>query len=973
LSPKEKFYIRIANEFDKATLIGDINISEEEDQYLKEYMKNALAFMIKQSKMYYNDKVFAFGMVRVALKHYASKTFWPYVNQEYGVSISGNYQSIINYAFRNTLLKYEKLYSDEGESNYVQNMCMHAFVCDKCADQLFDYIFEFWRIDLQRSIDNSVDEDGNDLFDILIEEIESNKEAAVQNIMLHTTMALEMNPRGCKNRLRRILKMIDNSYWNNSDYSNSSNRLSKLFSKWVNNKNGLFYKDIKSSFERRKHGRGEKLLSRPNIIFNPEHRSFSLFMPKQILRNCTPEEHPVWRILIDGDEFAQIEPDLIQGKASLYTKECSIDIYKTDIYKQFEILLQSDRTNYYRRTIKNSDCRFFNSKGRNVDLDYDYISKDANIAFVKNDKDLVYLNSRFDGKEKFDSLSDIYIFSAEDGDVFILPNNHAIPVGRILQEGIIGNSRIEGVKAQFNDDEFDISSDRERLFFKASRSQLNGTSIKIYDKNEEIYFGKISTKGYTEFKLDDSVNDIYGYFIDLNEYINSNGIYKIDLSIPGNAIRRYKACYINNFDFSFEGAPYIFEETGIISFPSQLSVCTNNDWEEENGKKYLLFNIDENNKENNNYVENRKLHVDYLVDQTMVELLFDLPVLYWKYKKDDKWMIEKPGDVVFKDVPDRIYIDGNIGLSSAKLYIENDEDLEESETNSIYDNKENAYYFRTIDLLSNLNREKVCRFFNLSINNKDVRFLSVICRSILVSKNLTGDFVNNVIYGNFEIIGSSDFMVSIYYGDEKLEENVPVVDGKFEVECDVKGGTYKIALYELEEDDSGFDSVSFKIDEFLLEIMDASNLEGKDVYIKFIRDRELKYAPLLFMDGYCVKGLKRFDYSEYVEDNDGFYSYLYDSLDEDVINNFYYYSGSFGYYDHLNRFRYIKEALVVFDNRKNLGEALINIIGYDELLPLIFSPNRQQLTASDKGLSKIERLKARTIDDDIYKIEIEIR
>ena len=64
---------------------------------------------------------------------------------------------------------------------------------------------------------------------------------------------------------------------------------------------------------------------------------------------------------------------------------------------------------------------------------------------------------------------------------------------------------------------------------------------------------------------------------------------------------------------------------------------------------------------------------------------------------------------------------------------------------------------------------------------------------------------------------------------------------------------------------------------------------------------------------------------------------------------------------------------MVFDNRKNLGEALINIIGYDELLPLIFSPNRQQLTASDKGFSKLERLKARTIDDDIYKIEIEIR
>lgn len=388
LSPTEKFYLRIGRDFDNSVLIGDIKVNEEEEIYLKKYMYNALTFMMHNEKMYYHDKVFVYGMVRVALKQYSNKTFWPHVKQEYDVDVPANYQWIINNAFKATLKKYERLYYESAESNFVQNMCMHAFVCDKCADQLFDYIFEFWRIDLERSIENCISEEGNNYFDILIDEIRSNKNYAVQNIMLHTTMALEMNPRGCRNRLRRILKMIDDCYWNNADYSGSSNRLSILFDKWINNKNSLFYKDVKSSPERKKYGKGEKLLSKPNLVYDVEDRKFSLYLPKQILRYCTPEECPVWKIMIDGKEYVELMPELIQGKASMYTKECSVDVYKSDIYKSFELMLQSDRANYYRRTIKDSQCRFFTGKGRNVDLDCGYLSKDARMVFSQKEKNL---------------------------------------------------------------------------------------------------------------------------------------------------------------------------------------------------------------------------------------------------------------------------------------------------------------------------------------------------------------------------------------------------------------------------------------------------------------------------------------------------------------------------------------------------------------------------------------------------------
>ena len=83
-----------------------------------------------------------------------------------------------------------KLY-DESAS-YMHNICMHAFVCDRCADQFFDYMFDFWRIDLFRNIENCLSDEGVNLFDILIEEITN----GVQDIMLHTSLALKMNPVG---------------------------------------------------------------------------------------------------------------------------------------------------------------------------------------------------------------------------------------------------------------------------------------------------------------------------------------------------------------------------------------------------------------------------------------------------------------------------------------------------------------------------------------------------------------------------------------------------------------------------------------------------------------------------------------------------------------------------------------------------------------------------------------------------------
>lgn len=972
LSPKEKFYIRVNNEFDKSVLIGDISITDSEEEYLRQYMKDCLSFMLKNHKMYYHDKVFAFGMVRVALKYYASKTFWPFVKEEYGVPIPGNDQSIINQAFKSTLLKYNKLYYGE-ESDYVQNMCMHTFVCDKCANQLFNYIFEFWRIDLSRSIENIKDDDNNDLFDILVEEIEKNENTSVQDIMIHTTMALKANPIGSKNRIRRILKMIDDSYWNNTNYSESQNRISRLFNEWKNNKNELFYKEIQNSGNSRLNGKGEKLLSRPNLVFDKNYKSFKLVLPKQILKRCTADEYPTWYISISGNLFTKIEPELMQGKASLYTKECEIDIYKKDLYNDFNIVLKSDIRDYYRRTIKEDDCRFFNKKNRCVDLELDFLPKDVNVAFVKKDKQIKYVNGSFDDVEVFDEDSDIFTFSPSEGDVFVLPNNHAIPVGEILKEGLIGNSLVSGVRAIEEDGDYEITSIKERLFFKANDRQLKGSSIRVSSYKKEVYFGKILPEDLVEFSLGERIDDVYGYIIDFHQYIKKDGVYRIELNIPGNGIRNYNICYIKDFEFTFVNAPYVFEETGEISFPTSLRMEKNNEWIVGDNKQSYVFSLNESNRNNNESVINRKLYLNYVGGDNKIRLEFDIPAFYWKYNPKDNWEYRKPNDINYKDLPKRVYISGNFDVKNSSMYIENGEDLEISEITCSYDREEKAYYFRTVDISSNLNKEKVARLINIRIENVIVKFLKVVCRSFVVSRNVTGDFENNKLFGNYDIVGSSEYVASVYYGENKIDDNIQVVNGLFELDHLIEEGSYKVELYEIEDDGSGFDLVSFKIDEHSFELFDAGRLSGKTAKIESIGDREAKLTPLSLVPEYRIEKLKKVSYDSLLED-DTFYSWLYDVEDYEIVSRFVYYTGFLNSIERNQEVKRIGRCLLIFDNIHNIGEALINIYDNEEgYTSLIYSPNKRRLLANDGNLTKYERKRAFSIDDDIYRIKISVR
>lgn len=970
LSDREKLFLKIEKQFDSKTFIGDIEINEKEERILKKYMHEMIAIRLKSGRSVHRKKVFSYGLVRVALKYYASKTYWPFLNQEYSVSADGNnIREKIFDIFRKTMLESGKPF-DDSQNNTVQNICMHALVCNKCADQFFDYIFDFWRLDLSKSVENSFDEEGNDIFETLVEEINSNK---VQDIMLHTSMALKANPVGCKVRFRRILRMIDDSYWNNTNYSSSKNRLTILFNEWINKPNGDFAKEIQGKVRSKGNEKGQKLLTKPTMVFDQAKSKFSIFLPRELLRGCNTNENPKWYVTTEKKRIS-IEPKLLEGRAFLFTEPSEIDLEDNELFGEINIVLKSERTDYYKKCIKQSDFRVFNNKNVCLEITDSYISKDVSQIYVNKGKKISCLNRSALGIDKNNDNYDIYSIYPREGDIFIFPDEHAYSIGTALKEGIIGSDRVSDVRAIYGNNVYEIASKQENIFFKTTSSKLNGTSIKIYKNDTLLYFKKVVDTTYTEFKIDDNVNDIYGYIINLSDYFVENGIYKIELSIPSLSIRTYKVCYIKGFEYRFVNAPYIFKSRASISIPTCINIETNDDWRTSLEENRLDFSLEEYvgvDREENPYVKNNELSLNCKLIDDLIELRFKLPVLYWKFSVEEPWSWQHPNDVALKDVPNRIYVDSGLDLSNAKMYIEGGSDIDDNEISINLDKDSGLLYFKTIDLSAYLNREQYLRKLMIKIGDVKELFLNISCGSFVRSHDLSGDFKTNKIYGYFDICGLSDYSVTVKYDGNTIDEDIPLVDGKFEIDCDVKEGKYVVFLYELEEDDSGFGLITYEIEKYDLDIVDVRKHLGSRIEIRGIRDREEKY-PTTVISGYAIKDLKLLDWDSDIADNYDIYCWR-DIQDE--LENFVYYEGTLIYKsnDYDKDFINLGQVLVIFDDPHNTNEVMINTINNNECGPLLFSTKRSQLLSSEEGLSKYEKKQINAIDDDVYKIKVGIR
>jgi len=862
-SDAEKFYLRIEKEYDKKILLGDIIIDSDEENLLKQYMQSELRSLdnfgtrFKPRRM----KIFAFGLVRFAMKYYSEGKFWPFFKDEYGVAVKVNNQHEIHDWFSFIMKRTGKTY-DETLPQKIDNISLHSFVTDKCSRQFFDYLFDFWRIELKRNIENMYGE-GNELFKELICEIKLNNSVGINNVMKHTSMALALNEKSCKLRIRRFLKLMDECFWNGDMIPETGNRFNELLRKWMTIPNGKFQREFQIKI-REKGVRGQKLLSKPQLQVKYINSSFTLRLPREILPHCTSEEQPVWEIKADGLDPIIIYPDLMQGSVFLYTEETGTEISEEMLFKRISITLYSERRKFVSFSIKADEVRFFNEEGKCIDHSdslpvgnlycYSAVEEIPQILY-KNDQVPQMVGNMFVG-----------VYQAEKGDIVLLNNNHAVQVGEKIYEGLNTTSKLSEVVAKRDGVDYPIYCKLPKILFKAPKKSVCGVAIMISGTDRRY---RLIDYTYHEFKIDDRLDEIYAYIIDLSEFVDSEGCYQISINVPNSQKQyNYHFCYLKDFAFSFEGAPYIFTDTGSVRFDEKFNIEMKGDkWEQEGNINRLNLNFNPASAEfSSEYIEDWKLKLNYILPKGTIALQFDIPLFLWKYRKDDDWSISKPADLFLKNLPNKLYVSGPFNFndkSKNKLFIDlKNVDNEDTDMFASRVKDETYFEFSFGNFKSWLNQEIVRRQIKLELGGYDYPFVDVYCRSVVLSHNLIGDFELNKIYGNFEVFGDGEYTVSIKRDNYVIAEDIQLVNGKFELEKEVTFGIYTISIYEIFEDDSGFDSFNVEIGSYDIEIKDLKNLTQKRMAIKEIRDIHGRYAPILLNSEYFLANIRKTAYSK---------------------------------------------------------------------------------------------------------------
>ncbi len=907
LNDEEKFIKYVYDQFKAKTLLGDIVLSESQEEILHNYMKDELNRFNKNPQEYQpeHNKLFALGLVRYAMKcnnAHGRGEFWPNFKKEYGVSISTPNQKYINDIFSKIMKDNTKIYSDDF-SFKIDNITMHSFVCDHSANQLFDYLFDFYRIDLERNINNLKDVEKEKEFDALINAIK----LGANGVMHHTSCLLEFKEtkRTFKNRIRRILKLIDGAFWSDEQINETGNRINHLLNVWISEPKGRFNKEKNYVKESKTGTKGEVLYHSPVLSINND--TLTLILPKQRLITETPESQITWEIYInDSSDPIVINCDdyFKQDKIGCYLEKIMYPIGTNNILSSFQIILKSSYKELKKYKMEESNIRLFDSQGKNINYKNNIVPE-GEICIYSNSLSYPQIIGESLTLTPFvDNLYRTYA-NVSMGQIISLDNNVGIQVGQKLTEGLSESYPVKGASLVNNNLNYNIYNKLPKLIIKAEETTLAGISLVINGRQNRIADHK-----YLEFKLLDELKT-NGYMIDLEDYILSDGLYNIQLVYPKNhkQISVGDICYIKDFAYEFIGAPYVFSDIAKIKFGSNININHNISsrdgyWQSNNVCSIFTFNFSDRNQNSESYcslVEGNKIKFELKLNNNIYNIYFDIPAFFYKFSLNSEWESMKPSDINiknFKNKYSRLYVTGPFNFSKCVITSLN-ASLADEESEINVSSGENAYYDLSRIYYWFKDRTKQKEEVYINLNNKQYSLFNVICKSKLNNVNLIADFDNFTLDGVLDIEGDENYTVTIYKDNIKLCEDLQVVDKKFSLTCDIDTSFYDIYVYEIEEDENGdFDvstiSIPLNNEPIRKKLINLSKLGNTKIKLLGYQDSKAKYSKKLYGRNYVLYGFKYLTYADFtLEEPDselyGIYNDDIDITDSDIMNNFVYY------------------------------------------------------------------------------------
>ncbi len=909
LSDKEKLVRYVRQEFDKKVLIGDIALDEKQLSIVKEITtQNVHGMKLYKSKWpFCYELVFALGLVRFAMKHYNNKgngEFWPPFAKEFDYrAISPKEQETLNNFFERITFAHKKAYSNLATSK-IDNVTMHCFVSDASANSLFDYLFAFWRLDLQRNIENLDTPEGEEAFGDLLREMQKGNQA----IRSHTALLLKVEkPKSTKtvfkNRIKRILRLMHYAFWDEQKIPATGNRINALLETWMEQPKGAFLKEKEYVHKKGTFTKGEILFHHPVLRYEANEDSFSLVLPFQRLVECNEEDEPIWCIKSKDGRFEEkVKPEFGHDKIGFYLEKDEVSIPSECLLSEFAVRLESHGKELKKYAIPSSSIRFFDKKGRHVNHRSALIPEGFVSAFSDSESYPQILG--MDSNPRFDGSLWVREFEVEKGDVVLLDGGYGLQVAQTMKEGLCAAQPLSGCSLLYEDEPYSLYRKLPKILVEAGEAAFKGVSLVINGKQNNVSSGK-----YEGFKLPGDLKT-NGYLIDLSDYIQKEGFYKIVVVLPGHLIQC--SCSLaflkKEFGCRFAKANYIFEQWAKVLYRRsdiKEEKGTGAIWQKASfGEGYCEFNFaqkDDNQEDFCCLVEDDSIVLQYAFAGGFYPLSLKIPALYWRFSLDGEWQTGPLPELYLKDLNgkrSKLYVKGPFDFASSYLTTTSDIELAEEESQVYCTTGKNPYFdlSRVYGWFYGNDGAAMRRVY---LNFKDARcdLADVACKGIVRSVSLLAFPEKGTIHGMVDILGDESYTATVWHDGKPLCEDEPIEDGRFSFDSFPDSGDYEISIYGISEDENGFDfdtnSTPLCDKPLLCKVNDLRHIEGSTIRILGVQDKDKETRRIEFKDRYLIQNLVRVSYEELSSEKDFALEAWEEDSDVDA-SGFIFYRGLFG-------------------------------------------------------------------------------
>ena len=836
---KKSLFHRVEREFRKATYISDIQVNDEEYCILKSYLQNAIR-VLQESNSIDNEACFATAVVQTAIRVYREGNFWKNFFVSLSIPHDVQLQGILGRKFLDILRKNGKFHVQGNE--YVQNILLHCFVTDYYLEKYFEFLYKFYEIDLDRDL-NQLD---REIMDNLIASI-CDKETKGRSYMLvqQTRQAVEANQRGAKIRIRNHLKLLDRLYWNPQYERKTKHRIYSSMQKWAKTAKELQLEIEYRTLERR---RSKKQFTSPYIRFEQKRYEFSLVLPVQNIKRI--ESTDVFWQIDDNHNRWSMEVALIETVAGYKTEETSVVIECKDALAEYRISLIDATGNKLKSFfIKASEARFFDEEGYPIHAN---AIKVGTVVAISRPEDPLYSSALLHSYADRGMLFSVFQFEYED--ILRLPNGKAVIIGkRELQNGLIGKGRVENASCTFHEAMYELYHTMPHLVLRMPPQKANGTSIAVNGKSFRLV-----DIGTIEFDIDDRTGDT-GYYLNLAELGQvDDGLFEILVDIPGGVFHKWEFVFLKGFHAEFEGAPYVFEPRGVVTFPNETSVVAcSSSIKREKDTNAFQFEIEQ---------VGRYIGFNYFLKDQSFRIDLPVPAVFVK-KADGTWTSNGPIELWHAEMPDVI----ELSVPYHKIVLSMDKQTDESDLDDEEDSDADVClveYRKNKDadsIICDIRRfqsylcgEQAIKPLCARFGSTEFDLYHILTRSIAVSCEIIGDFQQDTICIDAHIIGKGEYYADVYRGEMLLREKLLLTNGKTQINSKIENGKYSVKLFESIADDSGFDEIDYRLlARYEKKLIDPYDMSGRTFKLVRIESGGIS-LPLLF--SYYVQSLKKSDH-----------------------------------------------------------------------------------------------------------------